>query len=544
MFVRAVSDKFIAVFAKSGELQRSARVRAVKMVTTRRMTRTAKCILLRVQTICQAQDQFWDVRENLLRTQINRHCYRLRVPHWQPDHMKRQRVEYTGGSVENVALGVLLSSEKATVIVGFACGSSPYIRLVNEAAQQLLSHVLCNSGSHNEPTRRFWTSIVATARGDRGVTDELCLDKRHLNIKYRRTEVKGELIVIVTAKKAKFENLGLPFHLGAAASALEDDVFGRTLGMVHVGVSLIKMTQRGEHQYIVGNRTVSNIFNLEPHELRGKTSRELGCLESDSARLYDLLTNLTDPTTKSSTFFLNLDQMPHVTYFTSSREVIPGIYLLVCIGQNQSDALSRRQTPRKPAPKVWSRGRWDQFMEKCLHFVHANRQSASDTRLKLPADFMSDVNNVFCYPYVSEHPFLPSGNSDGYIWKSSRGVVSAGNLQRKYHYTELPNGKKLRRRVMWLEDIKDLWIIEYRHFENNSNTEADRLIGTDQMEWSSVVEDIEHMDKYSDGEPDDEMTSSSSNLDSSESTTPPPPVDDVTSYVNNILQSWSSVHKL
>lgn len=43
---------------------------------------------------------------------------------------------------------------------------------------------------------------------------------------------------------------------------------------------------------------------------------------------------------------------------------------------------------------------------------------------------------------------------------------------------------------MWLEDVKDVWMIEYRHFENGTNTKADKLIGSEAMDWQAILREI------------------------------------------------------
>ncbi|PRP76205.1 hypothetical protein PROFUN_15328 [Planoprotostelium fungivorum] len=461
--------------------------------------------------------------------------------------LKRQRTESYGrvsSTAEDTALSVLLSSEKAMVVVGFNNNTGCSIRLVNDSAQEILSQLWDNPGYSDDSTRSFWTSVMATAKGEKGRKDELDLFGQPLRIKYRRTEVKGELIVIASAKKMKSRDAIFPFELNGLINALEEDVIGKTLGMIEINVSLLKIPRRGRHTYLVGNRNVANIFHLQDaYLLRNKSCEELECLESDSALMYDQFKSYAHPETKTATFSMDLEKFPNTTFLTSSREVLPDIFLCLCIAHNRTSPRGPRlpSVPKAGIPKMWIRNRWDQFMEECIHFVNLNRHHSVSTRTKLPEGFLQDDDQVFCYAYVSNQPFLPSGNSDGYIWKSSRGVVCAGNLQRKYHYTELPNGMKLRRRVMWLEDVKDVWMIEYRHFENGTNTKADKLIGSEAMDWQSILREIYSQPNTQLGVEADNMTAhfqmAETRVDASELGT-----HNVETYVNSILHSWASAY--
>ncbi|PRP80225.1 hypothetical protein PROFUN_12111 [Planoprotostelium fungivorum] len=429
--------------------------------------------------------------------------------------MKRQRTEFKEDECtpESTALSVLLSSDKAMVVVGFQ-GSDPYIRLINDSARELLSHFWRNMDSE----------ILGICEGHSKRT------KRNL-----------------TAKKIKWRQ---PFDLSTTANAIEEDLIGRMLGMFKVNVSLIKMVERGKHEYITANKNVANIFNLpEAYQLRGRKSDTLGCFESDSASIYDQFRDFNNSENKTATFYMELEQFPNLTFFTSSREVMPGIFLCLCIEHDRLTFPEPR--PHRPpklnrisrvsSPKVWSRIRWDQFMEECILHLNHNRQHASNTRIKLPDHFMDNTENVFCYAYASDQPFLPAGHGDGHTWKSSRGIVCAGNLQRKYHYTELPDGRKLRRRVMWLEDVKGLWMVEYRHFENNCNTEASHLMGTELLDWNFLTSEI-YTQSTSKLDNEMEQMTQSSLFQMAETRTPQMGSENVTSYVNSILHNWASVY--
>ena len=67
------------------------------------------------------------------------------------------------------------------------------------------------------------------------------------------------------------------------------------------------------------------------------------------------------------------------------------------------------------------------------------------------ADWLADDSKQTIVPlpfcYIFRGKFIPSGDSDGLLWKPSRGAVRVGKrLYRRSHYADY-NGMKLRRQV-------------------------------------------------------------------------------------------------
>ncbi|PRP86604.1 hypothetical protein PROFUN_05242, partial [Planoprotostelium fungivorum] len=497
--------------------------------------------------------------------------------------LKRQRTEEPSppNVAEETALKIILTSDKATAAIAFPTnGSRPHVRLANEKASELMSQLLEGSDGTNSTALSFWKSVQSAARGERVTEDEFFhTSGTHLRIKYRRTEVKDETIVIVTAKKVvvkKEAGVKTPpppttthsshetqaesplNELSSLVNALEEDVVNKVLGNTQMHLSLLQFQDRGVFRYLAVNSELAHFLQVpSPQAIRGKTScdltdpsqlhltqpsDELNMLLTDTAILYDQLHCNWNPVTKTSNFAIRFEQFPGATFFCALREVMSGTYLCMTIVHNRPLRVPGPRIPSAPLlgiPKMWVRNRWDEFVEDCLRYLHTNRKHASEDRIKLPEAFLNNSENVYCYAYQGQRGFLPSGDSDGYRWKSSRGAVCAGNLQRKYFYTELPDGRKLRRRVMWLEDIKGLCVIEYRHFTNNGNTEAEHLMAPECMDWPKIIREVSSqlsqrftatVDRISSHFEMGETRVDQAELGSG----------NVVSYVNGILHNWAS----
>ncbi|PRP80651.1 hypothetical protein PROFUN_10706 [Planoprotostelium fungivorum] len=460
--------------------------------------------------------------------------------------MKRPRIEAVDDanpqvSLEEMALNLILSSNKATIVVSFPVGRAPYVRLANEKARELLPQLW--NPTESSAVAGIWNSIMQVVLEGDERQEEVVVPGLLLKMKYRTTHVDGEPVVIVNAKKIKQLSIGVmsqPREIIPIVTAIENDVVGTVLGLRQINMSVIHFPQRGAIRYLAGNLNLARLFKLScAADLQDRTSVELGQTSNDSAIVYDWYHQHVE--NKVVVCSTELEQFPGMVFMITAREVIPGYWVCMAIthSRNLTTGPHPLSSPKSGVPKMWIRNRWDQFMEETLRYVNQNRQFTSEFRRKIPKEFFDNPLNVYCYAYMSDQPFLPSGNRDGYLWKSSRGIVSAGKLQRKYHYTILPNGTKLRRRVMWLEETKNLWIIEYRHFDNSCNTEADKLMGPDCMNWNLILNSV-----YA--EAPQELSTSidkiSSHFSMAETLMDQSQLgpDNVLSYVSGILHHWAS----
>ncbi|PRP86602.1 hypothetical protein PROFUN_05240 [Planoprotostelium fungivorum] len=474
-------------------------------------------------------------------------------------NMKRQKCERSYGFAEEAALKILLTSERATVAIAFPIDGPPEIRLINDRGRELLTPLLDESSSVSGPAASFWKSIDYVVKGGKTMEGNLLTPKGQLRIKYRRTVLEHEAIVVATAKKVdgtkekeprlqlvqsrQTGSLGYPIELSPLVNALEEDIVGRVLGTNQLQLCIIKFHQeRGVHQYLATNDNLARFLKFDnAYELRGKTTIDLNMMTADGVTVRDQFYGNLNPQTKTASFSLDLLQYQDTTFYCAFREVIPEVILGITIVHRRTIRPAGPKPPTVPRltiPKVWIRNRWDEFMEDCLHYIHENQSHATQDRMKLPEEFLKNTQKVYCYAYHGYQGFLPSGDSDGYRWKSSRGTCNTGNLQRKYFYTDLPDGRKLRRRVMWLEGIPGIYIVEYRHFHQN-NTEPDQLMGPECMDWPLLLSSIQSqtnrqftttVDRISSHFELAEARVNQSELGSG----------NVLSYVNGILHNWAS----
>ncbi|PRP88475.1 hypothetical protein PROFUN_03192 [Planoprotostelium fungivorum] len=438
------------------------------------------------------------------------------------------------------------STDKAVVIIGLPESGMPYVQLIDDLARVWLSGVLPLSEQISPMVAAFWRSVQEVGRGGQKKEEELCLSGQELHLKYRRTTSKGEVSVIITLKKATGKGVrsqsGIPSGLSSLVNIIEDNVIGRMLCLPQLTVSLTNVKTRGFHTFLAVCPNFAAFRNCsDPYDVRGRTPLDFGISTEESCSLYDAMHANLDPVTKTGIYTVHMQNYPGLSFCLAIREVSPGIFFTLAVIQNHTAA---KVGPSHPTvaqimnSQIWKRNHWDEIMENCLHYVNVHRQHASKVRLTVPANFVDDPASVFCYAYAGETDFLPSGNTDGFWWKSSRGTVSSGDTKRKYHYVDLPDGKRLRRRVMWKGDIKGLCMVEYRHFDNSS-TESDKLMGPECMEWSRLLEQVYTTQQY--------LTSSfnkiSAHFDMGDVRTEESFASEhVESYVNSILSSWASGH--
>ncbi|PRP73817.1 hypothetical protein PROFUN_10187 [Planoprotostelium fungivorum] len=487
--------------------------------------------------------------------------------------MKRQRIAgpecfALSVSAEETALNVLLT-DKATVVISCPYNAPPTVSVINDQARQLLSTLLLGNGSQSQLTNRFWSVVNSTSSSGKANEEDFTIDGSTIRVKYvhsllnrlislrfRSMQLKLTSYVIATAKVKKnppesnlarlFFQQG-PNELDGLANAVEEDIVGVTLGMRNISITLVEMHQRGLYKFLAANKIAAEALGYNhPSVLRGKTTAETGQQVADVNAMYDLWSSNLDPETKMSSFAISkLKQFPHITWFCEFKEVMPNVFIGLSLCHNRNQRLNGPRSALSPGlepPKVFVKNRWDEFIEETIRFVSENPEYASTTRELLPDEFLRNSQNVFCYVFRGEKGFLPSGNCDGYIWKSSRGATCAGNLQKRYFYIQTPQGHKLRRRVVWMEDVKNFSVIEYKHFNHSGTTETQYLSGPPCMDWRTIISRI-HAESTS-----QQFTSVADNINSrfdmgalrSDSNSNHMSTNHVLSYVNHILHNWAS----
>ncbi|PRP80517.1 hypothetical protein PROFUN_11830 [Planoprotostelium fungivorum] len=392
------------------------------------------------------------------------------------------------------------SDDKGVLVIGIPEGGSPCVRMADDIAQVWLSQLLQYSRENrlkspiSEAIAAFWRSIDIIARSGTKREEDLQLSQQRYRLKYFCTN--GEITVIVTAKKLIDNQIHprIPRELNHLVNVIEDDVIGKILGMEQLCTCLCEIKSRGSHTIFAVSPNLAR-FSRYPHprDMRGLTRTDLNATAEESAMIYDQVYSNMDPQTKSSIVSVHVPRFPGFCFLLAIRQILPGIHIVLAIIQDQRATVGPKlpTVPSLLSYQTWKRNGWDEVLENCIHYIAQNKDYASRTRLKLPEKFLEDMQSVYCYAYMNEkgENFLPSGSSDGFWWKSSRGVVSAGDTKRKYHYVNLPDGKKLRRRVMWNENVKGLYIVEYRHFDN-INTDADKLMGPECMDWPRLLNEV------------------------------------------------------
>ncbi|PRP82231.1 hypothetical protein PROFUN_06243 [Planoprotostelium fungivorum] len=452
--------------------------------------------------------------------------------------MKRQRIEEPGAS--KAAMNALME-DKATVVIAFPNGN-PVIEFINHEGETLLSQLLKQ-------------------------TDEA---------RYRRMDTKNGTRVVVTAKKVdgKTTDVARLFlqhsptdDIRTLANAVEDDIVGRVLGMDLLCI-ILQVEERNVAKYISVNSSMARLFGRTIDEVRGRTSVELNQPTLHTIRVYDRLYSHLDSATKTARFALHWANQSH---FCEFREIKPGTFLGLNMVYHRQSGPEPLTPSGSVVPSVWIRTKWDEFVVECIRFIYHHPRYASKEKMKLPSGFLSvtlassteciaesftdNIDKVFCYAYIGDS-FIPSGDSDGHIWKSSRNTVCTGdsledtrretltvhpgNVQRRYFYTQLPNGSNLRRRVIWMEDMKGIYMVEYRHSKaNNTNTELIHLLGPECMDWPDLVSNL-HSRSSPEFNESVEKINTCFNMALTRTEQKDFESEDVMSYVNQILHNWAS----
>ncbi|PRP82852.1 hypothetical protein PROFUN_04715 [Planoprotostelium fungivorum] len=473
--------------------------------------------------------------------------------------MKRQRVTDEVNTEERSAFAVLTTDERPTMVIKRRSGSSVgEIILQNQAAEELLTQVVSDESLYPQFAAAV-DSVYKTGQSAEAIVNTL----QH-TIKTKSATLSNQQYVIVTAKKMKeakrswvqlqhdaipprrnlFEES--PEHpIGPLINTVEQDLISRTLGTSSVFLLITsELVEPGIVTFFAVNPGVAARYGYSnPLQIRGKTSQELGLSPPEVMNMARQHRSHYDPNIQRASYSYDI---ANVTMLCENKLISPGVNLSVLF------ALSKPE-PTLPAPpksilppvildQRWNNHHWDVFLEDLLNHAKDNAQYTSPTRQKLPAAFFENPNCVYCYVYQGAEGFLPSGQSDGFRWKSSCSTTSQGCLKKRYFYASTADGKKLRRRVMWTEKIPNLFIVEYRHISHCGLVQAEYLLGPSMMDWPVVVQ---HLCAQKNHQVLRAMNEISQHFDLgamlSETPAPDEP-HEVISYVNGILSHWATDH--
>ncbi|PRP86536.1 hypothetical protein PROFUN_05174 [Planoprotostelium fungivorum] len=408
-----------------------------------------------------------------------------------------------------MAFQLFMGTEKATIL--FSGGTHPAIVLSNEEAGRILSEILLQSAG-----------------------------------RLKRTSLGGQPYVILTAKElqnndtpaASFLRHGPADEISLLSNAIEDDLINRTLGLRFLIfiVSNFEPESKTFTFYAANPAMAVSFGNVDhPSMLRGKRSENV----VDEEEIYQTHLNVT--TGRSS--YGRQGPMSNYYFHSEYKMLSPllkiGFSFVSCPPNQAVGPSPPAEVP--PVPTRWPKSKWDSFIEETLRYVSRNPEHLSLTRLKLPPQFLQDPQNVYGYVYGGKESFLPSGNKDGYIWKSSRVTYHPGSLKRKYFYAQTADGQKLRRRVMWLDNNEKICMVEYGHLVHSGDIDSTKLMGPGCMDWPSLVRSVTLQESHTFLSSTEELHKS---IDMAAERTDPLGLspDNIVSYVNGILHHWASQH--
>ncbi|PRP81261.1 hypothetical protein PROFUN_04496 [Planoprotostelium fungivorum] len=429
---------------------------------------------------------------------------------------------------QNLALTVLNSDDRG--IITFEYPSTGNVRRflsVNDAAREMLQGFRWNFSYD------FWRSVDHV--GDTGESMILTgVIFRGLHLKMRRVKVGEKTIVVIHAERSQERNIeaDFAFQFGGVQkfSDVEKDLFSRVVaGIRTLLISLTTQDSEGCIRFLAVNENIARAHKLSsPREIRGKSVYQLGCSPSDVEAISELYYSNYNFQTGKSNFTALLNGC---TTYQEHRTMCPGVVLSVIMVEPR-DAKSAQENKsvdeHRVVSKVWKKKQWDVFVESLLQHVKENQKLASISLHKLPNAFLNDERSVYCYVYRGR--CIPSGMKDGLKWTSSRNIISGGRLQRRYFYTVLDDGRKMKRRVMWMSDAPELYVVEHRHLSHCGPIVSNQLVG---MDWEVLIDAVSER-------ADARMLQSFAELgeeyfDSAAGQSQRSESDDVSNYVNGVL---------
>ncbi|PRP89839.1 hypothetical protein PROFUN_00181 [Planoprotostelium fungivorum] len=494
--------------------------------------------------------------------------------------MKRQKLQeenVVSVSPEELALHVLKAMDAAVVI---RCSSEGTYNIVftSDRARGTLPHFIADihqqgpsSGLFSDDVTRFWRTVRSVAiTGIPTKTD--MKSESNITTKFQKIVILDQTYVVISLKQTKEGKQVVPFlnhgptdeHLVTyLCDAIENDIIGLTLGVDCLYVQLTshvilqlspiahihQMWEPGVVTYYAVNPNTARMCGIAPHMARGKTSVELNRSKPELIRAASLSDETLDPVSQRSSFNMNMGS--DTTLFMEMKrdpdvmQITPELYLNIMI-------VRRGQANKRPQSIVDKKGvvaesykkhQWETLLEDILRFVSENVQYASTTKLEIPDEFFRNSQNIFCYIYHGS--FLPSRSADGFQWKSSFCAPSPGHLQKRYFYHKT-EGHRMRRRIMWIESLPQLQIIEYRHLDHYGEVVTDHLIGPEMMSsWPFLISQVTHREDYKLQNAMEEIDKEF-NMGALRGEVPYEEIQDSTqvlSYVSGILNNWAVRHR-
>ncbi|PRP83964.1 hypothetical protein PROFUN_08648 [Planoprotostelium fungivorum] len=378
---------------------------------------------------------------------------------------------------QNLALAMIDSDDRGIMTFDYPLeGSIRHFSSVNAAAHDLLRDFSFSDD--------FWLKVDQV--GDTGEDINFTsVTTEALDFKLRRIQVGDERKVVITVEKPE-EQFGEepPFYQEAAPmvnlddpliqyyiDAVENDFISRVAGISSVMICLTTETA------LAGNLNMATIHGLSSiQEIRGKSVHDLGYSVQHVEYVSRLYYSYYNYPAEGSSFVCKLNG---VTTHHDHKTICPNVTLSVILVEPHEV----KPITIYPSPlRMWRKSQWDDFIESLLVHAQENLHIASLERHIVPDSFKRQERSMYCYVFRGR--FLPSGSKDGLKWGSSCNVASIGRLQKRYFYTTLENGNKIKRRVMWITEIPQLCVVEYKHLSYCGPILFDHLVG---MDWEVLI---------------------------------------------------------
>ncbi|PRP86652.1 hypothetical protein PROFUN_05131 [Planoprotostelium fungivorum] len=478
--------------------------------------------------------------------------------------------EQTHMDRQQVALELFMATDKASVLI--VCEPEIKIVMLNERAKNGLAAVL-SSSAKSEANETLWRWIKTVASEGKPMKQKYQVGQLKLTIKYvgcvrsdanrlheladthrLKRVVLGELFYVTLTARDDIQPDGSLIaeninpepldQISLLVKAIEGDVINRLLGFDFYITLVSQVILKGvsvDHTLMLSKQLVDGTFTI--YAANPMTVTQLGFNHPNALGIPKELIAEGEKNYRES-FNVHTSRSIFNTQTTILNEIMPGILLGLSFKKQTPSVTSGPSPPAiTPAcPMKWPKNKWDGFIEECLLYISDHPQHSSPSRQKLPAEFLEDGQRVYGYVYGGAEDFLPSGNADGYIWKSSRVTYHPGKLKRRYFYTQTPAGQKLRRRIMWLEGNDNLCMVEYGHLSHSGDVEAEKLMGPDSMDWTNLISRVSAQDTHaflSSTEELHDWIDVAGRTHKDELST-----DSVVSYVSGILHNWASQQHL